>query len=53
MIAIVAVTICCLADPLTPWVNLQSGNPPADLQIDSSRILRAEYKGNAQPLHAK
>jgi hypothetical protein len=33
MIAIVAITICCLADPLTPWSNLQTVNPPQQANL--------------------
>jgi hypothetical protein len=38
MIAIVAITICCLADPLAPLTNLQSVYAPADHVVDSKSI---------------
>lgn len=38
MIAIVAITICCLADPLAPLTNLQSVYAPADHIVDSKSI---------------
>ena len=28
LIAVVAVLICCMADPLAPWSRLQTVNPP-------------------------
>jgi hypothetical protein len=46
IIAIVAVTICCLADPLTPWVNLQSEHRPADLQFDNQAIRLQNQDGS-------
>ena len=38
VIAVVAVLICCMADPLAPLTNLQSGIRPADVQVDTSSI---------------
>ena len=41
LIAVVAITICCLADPLTPWTNLQSVNPPQ--QGNDADLAQYEY----------
>ena len=38
LIAVVAVLICCMADPLTPWSNLQTGIRPADRVVDIKSI---------------
>lgn len=38
LIAVVAVLVCCMADPLAPLTNLQSGHAPADHIVDSKSI---------------
>ena len=38
LIAVVAVLVCCMADPLTPLTNLQSGHAPQHLQVDAKSI---------------
>ena len=35
VIAVLAVLICCMADPLAPLTNLQSVNTPRQSQIDT------------------
>ena len=38
VIAVVAVLICCMADPLAPLTNLTSVYAPADRIVDSKII---------------
>ena len=33
LIAVVAVLVCCMADPLAPLTNLQSGVPPQQAKL--------------------
>ena len=39
LIAVVAVLVCCMADPLAPLTNLQSGDPPPERQS----LTKASY----------